>query len=180
MSTEDENIIYSKNAIEFVTVAAEFVAFVENYEKLDRKNFIEKLHKILALLYLKASLIPEFDSMFNEVLEKYFTEEDWISLKNSIAGKLGGFDKFIRVDETIAQLDDESTSVSVSECITDIYQDLFDFLQAYRFENSELMHDALWECLENFKYYWGQRLIGVLNIFHSFIYGNFDLNSDKE
>ncbi len=180
MTEEGENIIYSKNAIEFVTVAAEFVAFVENYQKYDRKNFIEKLHKILALLYLKASLIPEFNSKFDQPVEKFVTEEDWISLKNSIAGKLAKYDKFIRVNETIAQIDEETTSVSVSECITDIYQDLSDFLQSYQIGTADLMNDALWECLENFKLYWGMRLIAVITTFHNYIYGDFDLNSDNE
>jgi len=93
---------------------------------------------------------------------------------------LAAFDKFISVNETVVQIDEESTSVAVSECITDIYQDLSDFLQNFQIGNTDLMNDALWECTENFKYYWGQRLISVVTIFHNFIYGDIDLNSDNE
>ena len=56
-----DHIVYSKNVIEFVTVAAETCLFLEHAADLSRPDFIQKSVKMLPLLYLKASLleIPE-------------------------------------------------------------------------------------------------------------------------
>ncbi len=180
MTKDIEDIVYSKNVLEFVTVSAEFVAFIESHEKFESKAFIEKLHKILALLYLKASLIPNFEAAIDEPSEKFLLEEEWISLKNSISEKLSNGDIFIRVNETDTQIEDEGTSVAISECITDIYQDISDFLQNYRLATVEIMNVSLWECVDNFKYYWGQRLISVLTTFHNLLYGDNDLDNDDK
>ena len=52
--------IYSKNIIEFVTVSAEYCAFIERVPELEKEEFLDKIIKILPLLYLKATLLtPE-------------------------------------------------------------------------------------------------------------------------
>ena len=47
--------IYSKNIIEFVTVSAEYCAFIERVPELEKEEFLDKIIKILPLLYLKAT-----------------------------------------------------------------------------------------------------------------------------
>jgi len=55
---KESQTIFEKNVIEFVTVAAEFCAFLERAEHMKRKAFVDTSLKILPLLYLKASLLP--------------------------------------------------------------------------------------------------------------------------
>ena len=43
--------IYSKNIIEFVTVSAEYCAFIERVPELEKEEFLDKIIKILPLLY---------------------------------------------------------------------------------------------------------------------------------
>ena len=54
-----EDIVFSRNTVEFVTVAAEFCAYVERANEYTRKEFIETLLKLLPLLYLKALMLPD-------------------------------------------------------------------------------------------------------------------------
>ena len=42
--------IYSKNIIEFVTVSAEYCAFIERVPELEKEEFLDKITKILPLL----------------------------------------------------------------------------------------------------------------------------------
>ena len=56
-------VIFDKNSIEFVTVAAEYCAFIERARGSVKKAFVDTALKILPLLYLKASLIPECEMM---------------------------------------------------------------------------------------------------------------------
>ena len=78
------------------------------------------------------------------------------------------------------QYSDEAIEASVSENITDIYQDLKDFILCYRIGNLEVMNDALWECRNNFEQYWGQRLVNGLRAIHSLVYGISDLDEKEE
>ena len=49
-------------------------------------------------------------------------------------------------------------TASISENLADIYQDLKDFALSYRTGDEFVMQEALWECVDNFKNYWGQKL----------------------
>ena len=53
----NENI-YDKNIIEFVTVGVEFCSFIEQANETSRNAFTDTAIKILPLLYLKATLLP--------------------------------------------------------------------------------------------------------------------------
>ena len=51
-------VIFDKNTVEFVTVAAEFCGFLERARDMKRYDFVDTALKILPLLYLKATLLP--------------------------------------------------------------------------------------------------------------------------
>ena len=61
-----DHIVYSKNVIEFVTVAAETCLFLEHATDFSREDFVVKSVKLFPLLYLKASLIDIPASVFDE------------------------------------------------------------------------------------------------------------------
>ena len=56
---KENNPIYERNTLEFVTVALEFCTFVETAGQNGLFDFIDKGIKLLPLLYLKATLLPE-------------------------------------------------------------------------------------------------------------------------
>ena len=56
---KENNPIYERNTLEFVTVALEFCTFVENAGNTGLFDFLDKAAKILPLLYLKATLLPD-------------------------------------------------------------------------------------------------------------------------
>ena len=49
-------VIFDKNTVEFVTVAAEYCGFLERARDMKRYDFVDTALKILPLLYLKATL----------------------------------------------------------------------------------------------------------------------------
>ena len=78
---KESQTIFEKNVIEFVTVAAEFCAFLERAEHMKRKAFVDTSLKILPLLYLKASLLPKCETIGDEAPETYVTEETYEILR---------------------------------------------------------------------------------------------------
>lgn len=175
-----ESIIYSKNVIEFVTVANEYCSFVENNGRFSRPEFVDRIQKLFPLLYLKASLLPLIDENDIDTPEKFVTEVDYSFLLNKISGKLGQFDSYQEVFDADMQFSEMSLDASIAENICDIYQDLKDFLLSFRIGTNEIMADALYECQNNFATYWGQKLVNGLRALHSLRFGDVDLNEDHQ
>ena len=172
MNKDKKHIVYSKNVIEFVTVAKEFCSFLENADRIIRSDFINKSQKILSLLYLKASLLPATDPVLDEGNEKFVTEAEWDLIHSKVLRKLGQYDQYIEVFDPRMQENGDPFQASLSENLADIYQDLMDFLSLYRIGNTDIMNDALWECRLSFEQYWGQGLVNALGALNRIIYGS--------
>lgn len=179
MSNDNINqIVFSKNVIEFVTVAKEYCAFVENHHATTRREFVEKMQKIFPLLYLKATLLPPMELLGEEAIEKFVSEVDYNFLLNKLSAKLGRFDSYHEVFDEAMQFSETSIEANISENICDIYQDLKDFIMAYRIGNHDIMLESLGECKNNFETYWGQKLVNGLRALHVLIYDEADLDEE--
>jgi hypothetical protein len=167
------DVVYSRNVIEFATVANEFCAFAESVNDHTRKDFLGKLQKMFPLLYLKASLLPQLsEDDAEESPEKFVSEEDYLFILRKLSSKLGEFDSYPEIFEPGTPLGEANVEANISENVADIYQDLKDFILAYRIGTIDVMRAALWECKNNFEQYWGQRLVNGLRAIHQLIYGN--------
>ena len=173
-------IVYSKNVVEFVTVANEYCALVEQASKSSVLENLRKLQKILPLLYLKATLLPKTEQVLEDELEKYVTELDYNMLHQKWLLQLNEYDDFYEVFDPSIQFGQETVTASVSENLMDIYQDLKNFLISYSIGNEEVMNDALYECLLHFEEFWGQQLVNVLRAIHMLVYSSIDFSETKK
>ena len=89
--------IYSKNIIEFVTVSAEYCAFIERVPELEKEEFLDKIIKILPLLYLKATLLTPEEPEEDGFSEKFVTENMYESVRENIESLLGEDDSYLEV-----------------------------------------------------------------------------------
>ncbi len=176
----NSNIVYSQNITEFVTVAGEYCSFVENTARFTKKDFLDKARKLLSLIYLKVSLLPKFESVFDDGNEKFVTEEEWDFIHNSVQKKLGFHDDYIEIFDPLSHEQVEQSTTSISDNLADIYQDLKNFVTLYNIGTDEIMNDALWECQLNFEELWGQRLLNALKAIHSVFFGDDDLEEDED
>ena len=171
--------VYSPNVIEFVTVAREFCAWVENLKDQPSREFVNTALKILPLMYLKASMLPQLEMELEDFLEQTVTEEEYEILGLMIQAKMGGSDDYLEVFTADMERSELPLSSSVSENIADIYQDIKDFLMNYRTAVTEIMNDAVVKLVNNFQTYWGQRLVNVLRALHQIYYSNAELGDDS-
>ncbi|HNW56160.1 MAG TPA: DUF5063 domain-containing protein [Bacteroidales bacterium] len=162
--------VYSRNVIEFVAVANEFCKYAERASEVKGDELLKILQRILPLLYLKATLLPQLSPFFEDGNEKFVTESDWIKIDETLKDKFGTADDYLEVfDEKIKETEGPVVS-SISENMADIYQDLKDFLLLYQTGTGEVMNDAVWECRMNFENFWGQKLTNAMRAIHKFIY----------
>lgn len=163
---KDYNIVYSKETVEFATVAKEFAAFLENSKDISSEKFIDTSLKILSLLYLKGVLIPKIEDYDDDYLEKYVTEADWSYIQQVTAAKLGEYDEYVQVQDGGLMNTVDYFNVALSELFADLYQDIGNFIASFRTGNDEIILAALFFCKQNFETYWGIRLLILLQHLH--------------
>lgn len=167
---KESQVIFDRNVVEFVTVAAEFCKFLEQAETMKRSTFVDTSLKILPLLYLKASMLPKCELIGDEALETYVTEEVYEILRMNLAGILAEKDDYLDVFVSEMQYSDQPIKKNISEDLTDIYQDIKDFIFVFQLGLNETMNDSLATCQENFGLYWGQKLVNTLRALHDVKY----------
>jgi hypothetical protein len=163
--------IYSdKSTLEFVTVATEFCAFVEKAKKFSKKDFVTKLHKMLALIYLKTTLLIPFDEAFSEgEVEAYLSEYEYEYIKRNVSFVLGSSDSFISI-YNVESADGETEQAELSDCVADVYHNLKNFVENYRSLSEESAKASRAELLSDFKEYWGVKLLSLLSVLHNLVY----------
>lgn len=177
---DTKSIVYSRNVVEFATVAREYCAFLENLKGHTRKTFITACQKFLPLLYYKASLLPETEPIYDDETEKFVTEDYYFDVQNNLKQLLGPNDDFLEVYDPRANEGDGVYTASISEYLTDVWQDLKNFTSLYQVGNAEVMNDALWECKTNFQEYWGIRLANAIRSIHILLFSGVDLEQTDE
>ncbi len=176
---ENNPVIFDRNTVEFVTVAAEFCKFVEQSEGIKRNRFVDTLLKILPLLYLKASMLPACEMEGEEAPESYLTEEDYEVMRLTLSAIMAEKDDYLEVFVPDMAYSDTPIRKCISEDLADIYQDLKNFIFVFQLGFDETMHDSLAICKENFANYWGQTLVNTLRALHDVKY-NASSAADEE
>lgn len=172
MEKELKSPVYSHDVLEFVTVAVQFCVYLESSESKTRQEFTSTMLKLLPLLYLKGSLLPKFMADEEEDPETFVTEENYEIIRTNISRVMGEHDAYLDVFVEDMKYSDTPILMTVSENLSDIYQDLKNFVYAYKLGVEERMMEALALCKENFETYWGQRTVNVMRALHDVMYNH--------
>lgn len=170
-SSQIDHPVYSRNVVEFVTVAVEYCNFIEQCKNTPPKDFASTMLRLLSLAYLKASMLSAIESKEESQNEDFVTEEIYVYILELVSQRLGEKDLDCNVPETASQ-SDEMTSAPVSEILADIYQDLKNFVMGYRTGEVSIMNEAIFVCKLNFEQFWGVRLLAAQPALHKLVFGN--------
>jgi hypothetical protein len=177
---ENADPVYSRNVIEFVAVANEYCKYAEHASQLKGDELLRILQRILPLMYIKASLLPQLNPYFEDGNEKFVTESDWILMHETLRNEFGTADDYLEVFDDKTNETEGPVISSISENMSDVYQDIKDFLLLYQTGTAEVMNDALWECRMNFENFWGQKLVNAMRAIHKFIYSGEEIARVEE
>lgn len=177
---KDNDPIYGKNTLEFVTVALEFCAFVETAGQTGRFEFVDKATKLLPLLYLKATLLPDMEPDEDADPELSVTEDMYESVRTRIAALLGEKDSYLETFHPDMQFSDTPIAAFISENLADMYQDIGNFIYLFRQQNEQVMQEAVALCYSGFRAYWGQQTLNALKALHAIRYDEDDTLEEIE
>lgn len=170
MEKEEKSIVYHRDVIEFVTVAVQYCLFIETANNKTRKEFVDTLLKIIPLLYLKGVMLPKPSESDEEYTEDYVTEENYNIVRSNISFVMGEQDDYLDVFIEDMKYSEHPILMTVSENLSDIYQDVKNFVCVYKEGTEERMNDAICLCKYNFENYWGQKATNVLRALHDVRY----------
>jgi len=171
---ENLNKIKSTIVLEMIRVAHEFNVFSEDLAKKDALDIMSFYQKVLPLMYIKASLLPEVEVSDKSANERYVAEEHWETIYMTLREKFGKADEYWELDEN-----NDSVKASLAEKLADIYQDTKDFVVLFQKNQMAAKENAVFEILRLFKVHWGPRSISVLNQLHKILYKT-DIDKENE
>ena len=164
-------MIYSKEVIDFVKIAADYCLKLEHSREATPRELVKAMLNSLPYLYIKGTTLLETTGD-NDLLsiDPQVTEDDYNFVRNGVYEVLGRYDEYLDVFVEEMKYSDKPILRSVSEDLADIYQDLRNFVAAYHDGIEEMMTAALYEVLDNFREYWGQKCVNVMRALHDILY----------
>ncbi|MEJ2596137.1 MAG: DUF5063 domain-containing protein, partial [bacterium] len=126
-----EDITTHHTVKEMVTVANEYCVYLETAENKSMEGVLKFAGTILPLLYLKGSLLPGVEVEYPEANERFVTEEEWERVFQMLRDKFGATDEFWIIDPQHIN-ETEPLKASLAENLSDIYQDMKDFVLLYQ------------------------------------------------
>lgn len=169
-SSVSDTPVYSKNTLEFIAVAKSYCDVLETLDQLDKDRLVDVMIKMLPLLYLKATMLPSTDLLGDGTVERFATETAYGLIVEQLANLLEADDAYLNLYHPDIALADGAVAASVSEGLADLWQVLFDVVEAFRQGFEESMNDALYMCTDSFAEAWGSTLLDVLRALHRIKY----------
>lgn len=176
---KEEKKIYSRQVVEFAASANEYCKYLEGIRDINGIEILKVMQRLLPFIYLRASLLPLLEPVLEDGSEKTVTEFDWTRIHNSLLAKIGNNDPFPVIVSAGDPADGLYTG-SIAESLSDIYQDLKNFITGYKSGNDEVMNDVVWEVLMNFEEFWGKKLLNVLTAIHTVLYSEAEEKDQNE
>lgn len=169
MSDYSEDITLSKPIIEMITVANEFCHFIETCEEKSKNGILEFVNRITPLLYLKGSLLPDIEVEDPDANEKFVTAENWEIVFNMLRKKFEKDDEYWIIDPQYIN-ETEPLKASLSENLSDIYQDMKDLILLFQKNTFSARQNAINECKLLFATHWGYKISNIMTKVHHMLH----------
>jgi hypothetical protein len=152
----------SPNALAFIGLCNEYCAAIEHAREAEREDFINQMLRLLPRIYIAASDLQEHDDFDDAYIVEALDEDYYDAMRRNVELIMGEDDSYLEVFEEDMKYSDTPIAASISECLADIFQSLFNFLETVRDATDELIISALGSIKEDFCHYWSSKLCNVL------------------
>lgn len=158
--------------LDIVGLSKEFCEVCRNAVEFSRQEFTDRILDLLPRIYwnffdLTAGISLGDESFFSDYVDEALYEE----VRRGIASVMGSADTFLETFEEDMKYSDTPITSSISECLADLYQPLFNFVSVVHDSEGSQMEDAFISCKEDFENYWSQTLCNALKALNHVKYG---------
>ena len=161
------------------TLFAQYQLPLQKLEEIDRaiansSEYVTKRETRISEARKTFAEVKDTSAKYETALQLYDLYRPFVSdsaiffLREAIrlADIMGDRDDYLDVFVEDMKYSDQPITRYISEGLADIYQDIKDFIFVFRQGVNRNMHNALATCQDNFKLYWGQKLVNALRALH--------------
>ena len=161
------------NSLAFIALSDEYCQAMEEARESERIPFVENMLRLLPRIYISATDLQLNDLLADEAyIEGRLDEDFYDSVRRSIENLLGPDDTYLEVFEEDMKYSDTPIAASVSEGLADLFQVLYNMLDAIRDMPEEVVLSALVAVKEDFESYWSRVLCNVLRALNHIRYSS--------
>lgn len=165
----------SERLYEIVSLAKSYCELCETARDFTKEEFTNRALDLLPRLYWNFFDISAGISLGeSDYFADYVDEEMYSGIQSGIAAVMGGEDSFLETFEEDMKYSETPITSSISECLADIYQPLFNFISAVHDSEGLQLEDAYASCKEDFENYWSQTLCNALKALNNVKYSSQD------
>jgi len=158
--------LISPETKEFVNLCRRYFEYLEKMPDCEVSEFWTIMLEFLPEIYSNVSRLPQIDARYASEIEKFVTEREYNRTFANLCAYIGTLDKFSDFSDLGRPGIMKVIDASISETLTDIFQELKDFVLLYETGTLENMNDAIAECIDTFGQYWGVKLLSAARIIH--------------
>lgn len=159
----ESSTVLNNNSLAFIGLCNEYCQTLESARETECDDFIAAMLRLLPRIYITASDLKIDDLGLEEpYIDGRLDEDYYDSIRRSIENLLGPDDTYLEVFEEDMKYSDTPIAASVSEGLADIFQVLYNFLEAIKDAPNELIDQALIAVKDDFQSYWSRILCNVM------------------
>ncbi len=159
---------------ELVRLSSEYCKLIDRIDKLPLHEFLDRVSSLLMAIYRQTFEVTRFQTRYESEPQKFLVEKQYNKVRGTVKYVFDKRDSYAEIVDPTKPGNSRAFQASLSEDLTDIYQDFYDFVNWYSVGTFEGVNDSLVECLSGFEKYWGIKLLGVLRAIHLIRYTNKD------
>lgn len=161
--------------LDLVGLAKSYCDLCQSAREFSKEEFIDHALNLLPRIYWNFFDLEAGVSLGeSEYFSDYVDEILYGQVQSSIASVMGASDMFLDTFEEDMKYSETPISSSVSECMADIFQPLFNFVSIVHDSEGSQMQEAFISCKEDFESYWSQTLCNALKALNNVKYSQSD------
>jgi len=158
--------LISPQTQEFVKLCRRYFEYLGKLPDKKISDFWFMQLQMLSDIYSGIFHLPSITARYSSEVDKFVTEREYNLVYSNLVSYIGALDKFFDFNDLSHPGALKVVEVSLSEILTDIYQELKDFVVLYDTGTLENMNDAIADCFDTFGRYWGVKLLSATRIIH--------------
>ena len=164
---------YSSRLMELTGLSKSYCDLCEGAPEYSKEEFVDHMLDVLPRLYWNFfDITPGVSLGESDYLGEYVDEDMYESIRRGISVVMGASDTFLETFEEDMKYSDTPITSSISECLADLYQPLFNFVSVVHDSEGSQLEEAFIACKESFETYWSQTLCNVLRALNNIKYHN--------
>lgn len=153
----------SNNTLALIALANEYCHALETADAGGRTTFIDSMLRLLPRIYITASDAAQDEQPWASYAEA-LDEAHYEAVRSNLAALLGEDDTYLDVVQEDMKYSDTPIAATVSEQLADVFQPLYNFVEAVKDATDDDINLAVAVLREEFVQYWSQPLLNALRM----------------